>query len=64
MHHQCRVDPLEKTENEHYATQKTDFQKYQKISKKEVVGAALRTQNEAKQPLFVKKGSCYGTSFE
>ena len=55
IHHQCRGDPLEKTENEHYAIHKTDFKKFQKISKKEVVGAALRTQNETKQPLFVKK---------
>ena len=55
IHHQCRGDPLEKTENEHYAIHKTDFKKSQKISKKEVVGAALRTQNETKQPLFVKK---------
>ena len=55
IHHQCRGDPLEKTENEHYTTQKTDFKKYQKISEKEVAGASLRTQNETKQPLFVKK---------
>ena len=55
IHHHCRGNPLEKTENEHYAIQKIDFKKYKKISKKEVVGAALRTQNETKQPLFVKK---------
>ena len=54
IHHQCRGDPLEKTENEPYAIQKTVFKEYQKISKKEVVGAALGTQNETKQLLFVK----------
>ena len=54
IHHQCRGDPLEKTENEPYAIQKTVFKKCQKISIKEVVGAALGTQNETKKLLFVK----------
>ena len=45
IHHRCRGGCLEKSEKEYYPIKKIDFKKNQKTDKKEVVGAALRTQN-------------------
>ena len=38
-----------------YTIKKIDFKKYQKNNKKEIAGAALRTQNDAERGLFFKK---------
>ena len=53
--YECRGEPLEKDTREHFGIQNNDFVFYKKTDKKQVIGTALRNQNQTKQLIFVKK---------